>query len=196
MSGRAPSLEHMDRLRYQDFALRLAPSAAAVANFCDHSDHNEPTDRSWVVDAGRALVDEACRFAEAAGLAIIDLYAERLGAIEARNVLAHPGEYDGHAAALETRTWRDLQLVQTRHDRVYHLDVVGLSKAGQLQHYALHLAKLVGAFADIADEDDVLRRRLPDVLLFGIKLQTVMGSRMTDDPLPRLVAEGAVATRA
>jgi hypothetical protein len=183
----------MSTRAFQDLALRLASPAADVANYCDHTDHNEMTDRAWVADAGRTLVREACAFANVEGLSIVELYAERLGAIEARNVLAHPGAYDGHSAALEAKSWRDLQLIQVQHDRYYHPDVIGLSKAGQLQHYALHLAKLVGAFAVAADADDLLRRRLPDVLLFGIKLLTVMGVRMTDDALPRLAA-GSDAT--
>ena len=80
----------------QDFALRLAPVAAGVANFCDHVEHNERADRAWVIDAGAYLRVLACDQAVAAGFSPIQLYAERLGDIEARNVLAHPGSYDGH----------------------------------------------------------------------------------------------------
>ncbi len=171
---------------FQDFALRLAPVAAGVANFCDHVEHNEIADRAWVIDAGSYLRVLACERALAAGLSPVDLYAERLGDIEARNVLAHPGAYDGHRAALEARTWRDLQLVQSEHDRHYHPDVLGMAKDQQLRHYALHLSKVVGAFAEPREEHELVGRRLPDVLLFGIKLSTVMGTRLPDEPLPRL----------
>src|SRR5207244_1518377 len=109
-----------------------------------------------------------------AGLDLFELYAERLGAIEARNVVARLGAYDGHAAALAATTWRQLQVVQIEHDRYYHADVAGLAKAEQLRHYALHLVKIVGAFACPADPDDVVSRRLADTLLFAIKLHTVM----------------------
>jgi hypothetical protein len=170
---------------FQSFALGLAPLAAAVANYCDHVEHNEVCDRSWVLDAGAGLRTLTCDLAERSGLSLFDLYAERLGEIEARNVLARHGGYDGHRAALEARTWRELQLVQADHDRHYHPDVVGMAKDQQLRHYALHLAKAVGAFAEPRGEQELLHRRLPDVLLFGIKLSTVMGARLPDDALDR-----------
>lgn len=182
------SVSAMDRRAFQEYALRIAPPTASVANFCDHVEHNEVAERDWVLAPAVQLRALACEIAEAAGLALIDLYAERLGAIEARNVLAHPGAFDGHRAALEAQSWRELQLVQARHDEHYHHDVCGLAKAEQLRHFALHLSKIVGAFADPRDERDLHSRRLPDLLLFAIKLATVMGMRLSDEPLPRPVA--------
>jgi hypothetical protein len=167
-----------------DFALAVAPRAAAVANYCDHVEHNEVADRDWVLGAAEDLALLAFELADAVGLELMELYAERLGAIEARNVLARPAGFDGHAAALEAETWRDLQIVQVEHDRFYHPDVVGLTKAEQLRHYALHLAKIVGAFAEASDADELIARRLPDTLLFAIKLHTVMGNRLSEDRLP------------
>jgi hypothetical protein len=170
---------------FQSFALRLAPLAAAVANYCDHVEHNEIADRDWVIAPAADLRDASTEFAARSGLSPVDLYAERLGEIEARNVLARPGGYDGHRAALEARTWRDLQLVQSDHDHHYHPDVVGMAKDQQLRHYALHLTKAVGAFAEPRDEQELLHLRLPDVLLFAVKLPTVMGVRLPDEELPR-----------
>src|SRR4051812_25380293 len=95
----------------QDFALRLAPLAASVANYCDHVEHNEVADRAWVIEAAAGLRAAATELARSHELNLIELYAERLGQIEARNVRAHPGGYDGHRAALEAVTWRDLQVV-------------------------------------------------------------------------------------
>ncbi len=186
-TGPAPTLKSTMTNRWaQDFALRLAPVAAGVANFCDHVEHNESADRAWVIDAGAYLRLLACDQALAAGFSPIQLYAERLGDIEARNVMAHPGGYDGHRAALEASTWRELQLVQACHDRHYHPDVLGLAKDQQLRHYALHLTKIVGAFAEPRGEQELVHRRLPDALLFAIKLSTVMGVRLADEPLPAL----------
>jgi hypothetical protein len=181
-----------DRFRY--FALATAPCAAAVANYCDHTEHNEVAAAEWVTTAADELRRLAMDFGGEANLDVVHLYAERLGAIEARNVLARPGAFDGHAAALAAETWRDLQLVQVEHDRYYHADVIGLAKVEQLRHYALHLAKIVGAFAVAADAEELINRRLPDVLLFGIKLQTVMGKRLADEALPRLSRADAAAT--
>ncbi len=71
--------------------------------------------------------------------------------------------------------------MQIDHDRHYHPDVVGMAKVQQLRHYALHLAKAVGAFAEPRGEQELLHRRLPDILLFAIKLPTVMGVRLPDE---------------
>lgn len=167
---------------YQDFALRVAPLAAAVANYCDHVEHNEIADRDVVLESAAALRHAAGELSAAHGLAVIDLYAERLGEIEARNVLYRAGGYDGHRAALDATTWRGLQLAQIDHDRHYHPDVIGMAKLDQLRHIALHLAKIVGAFAEPRSPHELLRQRLPDTLLFGIKLATVMGARLPDVP--------------
>jgi hypothetical protein len=179
-----------DQLR--NFALASAPLSAAVAKYCDHVEHNEPAETTWVADAGEKLGRLALEFAQAADLDLVDLYANRLAGIESRNVLAAPGSFDGREAALAAETWRDLQLVQVAHDRAYHPDVVGLSKYDQLRHCAFHLAKLVGAFAEARDDDELIKRRLPDALLFAIKLRTVMGVHLSGDPLPpRAVDEAA-----
>jgi hypothetical protein len=180
--------------QFHDFALATAPLAAAVANYCDHVEHNETAATESVVEAGNTLEGVASILASELRVDLIHLYAERLGAIEARNVVARPGGFDGHGAALAAETWRDLQIVQIEHDRYYHADIVGLAKVEQLRHYALHLAKIVGAFATAADSDDLISRRLPDALLFAIKLRTVMGKRLSDHPLPRPSRDGAGAT--
>lgn len=164
---------------YAAWALSLARSAAAVANFCDHVEHNEHADRAWVIDAGRDMRGLACSIALAEDIDLRAAYAARLTAIEARNPLRHPDSPDGGAIALQATTWRELQLVQAEHDRFYHPDVVGLTKLDQLRHYALHIAKLVGALADAASNPDAGQdfcdRRLADLLLFGVKLATVTG---------------------
>ena len=171
---------------FHDFALQAAPQAAAVANYCDHVEHNEVVYTSWVTSAGEALRTLALDFAAAHSLDVLALYAARLHAIEARNVLSHEASFDGCAAAEGATTWRQLQLVQAEHDRYYHPDVVGLKKLDQLRHYALHLAKIVGAFAGAQDAEELINRRLPDTLLFAIKLHTVMGQALADEALPVL----------
>jgi hypothetical protein len=193
-TDRSPTVYVVSDRAFQEFALRLAPIAASVANYCDHVEHNEVVDRAWVVEASMRMRGLACGQAATSRCSPVDLYAERLGEIEARNVLARPGGYDGHRAALEAQTWRDLQLVQCDHDRYYHPDVVGMSKDQQLRHYALHLAKVVGAFAEPRSEEELLRRRLPDVLLFAVKLPTVMGVRLPDEELPRPPARVTAST--
>ena len=169
--------------RYRDLALALAPAAAAVATYCDHVEHNEKAEPGWVTAAGETLQRLALEFASALGVDLVELYAQRLGAIESKNVLAAPAGFDGAAAARAASSWRELQLIQAEHDRVYHPDVAGLAKIDQLRHYAFHLAKLVGAFAASDDGHGLLERRLPDTLLFAIKLRTVMGERLPDEPV-------------
>ena len=172
----------------QAFALRLAPLAASVANYCDHVEHNEPAERVWVTGPAQELRDAAIEFAAGAALSIVELYAERLGEIEARNVASRFGGHDGHQTAINARSWRELQLVQLDHDRYYHPDVAGMAKLDQLRHCALHLAKIVGAFAEPREQRELLHRRLPDVLLFAIKLATVTGLRLPEELLPDTAA--------
>lgn len=166
------------------FALATAPLAAAVANYCDHVEHNEPASPESVADAGARLGELAFEFASGVGRDLLELYAARLATIEGRNVLSDPTGFNGAAAALGATTWRELQLVQSAHDRTYHPDVVGMSKLDQVRHYAFHLAKIVGAFAEPREDDELFERRLPDALLFSIKLRTVIGTPLPDVPLP------------
>jgi hypothetical protein len=172
----------------KDWALRLTLPAGEIANYCDHVEHNESADHSVIRSAGAELRDIALEIAEHVGSDPRTLYAERLAAIEQRNVLAQNGSYNGAKVARTARTWRELQLVQAEHDRVYHPDVVGMSKWDQLHHHTLHLVKLASATAAAATGsvpvEDWLARRVPDMLLFGVKLSTVSGEKLSDDQLP------------
>jgi hypothetical protein len=167
--------------------LDLAPASGAVANYCDHVEHNESADIEDVRNAARVLRGTALSLSNLAGVDPVELYAERLQVIEARNVHHTADSHDGAAAARGVNQWRALQLVQDAHDHAYHYDVVGLTKAEQLRHYALHLAKLVGACAEAARgdiaQDDLLARRVPDMLLFGLKLSTVTSERLPEEPV-------------
>jgi hypothetical protein len=170
---------------FRALALALAPHAASVANYCDHAEHNEVVEAGWVVGAADALREFALGFAAAHDLDLLELYARRLASIEAGNVLRREDGFDGAAAARSARTWRALQLAQVEHDRFYHPDVIGLARADQLRHCAFHLAKIVGAFAAGNDERELVERRLPDTLLFALKLRTVMAQRFDEGELPR-----------
>jgi hypothetical protein len=175
-----------------DAALELAQIAGVVANVCDHAEHNEVVDMQDVRRSAKHLRVLGVRLAWAAGRNPIDLYAERLRIIERRNVVHEPTAFDGEAAVHEARTWRQLQLVQLEHDRTYHLDVVGLTKADQLRHYALHVAKLAGAAAGAVGSSDLVEdfvtRRVADTILFGIKLSTVTGERLGNETAEDLAA--------
>ncbi len=188
MGGCNPvDMVYADRDRYVEWALALSVCAAAVANHCDHAEHNEHVDVAWVLHSAEQLRSVACAVATAEGLDLWALYAARLRTIEARNPHWTPRTLDGGALVEASATWRDLQLAQGQHDRYYHPDVSGLTKMDQLRHYALHVAKLVGAVAEVAqgvaDRRDFQARRLPDLLLFGLKLSTVCGERLPETVL-------------
>lgn len=171
---------------YGSWLVELAKAAAAVANYCDHVEHNEPAERSWVLASASSLRRLAAEIAAEEGRSLRDLYAARLRQVEQRNP-AWTGELDGGALAEEASTLRELQLAQLAHDRHYHPDIVGLSKADQLRHCALHVAKLTGALAEFLseelDREDFLTRRVPDMLLFGLKLATLCGEHLAEEPL-------------
>lgn len=167
-----------------DASLELAITSAAVANYCDHIEHNEVADVGAIREAGATLRQVGITLSVLADRDPVDLYADRLAMIETRNVVHSDASFDGRAAAREASTLRELQFVQIKHDHAYHRDVVGLKKFDQLSHYALHVAKLVGACVEAADgrlsHDDFVIRRVPDMLLFGIKLSTVTSEKLPD----------------
>lgn len=174
-------------------ALREAAAiSSSVATHCDRSAHNEATAGSTLTTAGARLRDLATFLARALEIDLLQAYGRRLEAVEGRSpyepLLPRPPDRLAHA-----RTWRDIQLVQLAHDRHYHPDVFGLGKSEQVVHIALHLCKLTGAIARLSEEDpselaDFARRRLPDLLLFGVKLSTVAGESLAgsiDDQFER-----------
>ena len=168
--------------------LRLvAVSTAEVARYCDHAEHNEELKRAWVLHAGERFRDVAMALASAFDVDLRDSYATRLGAIEANHLLDTGDDFNGQAEASAVWTWRELQCVQIRHDRLFHPDVFGLSKAEQLRHYLLHLAKLTGFIASATLDDGywpaLKERGIADLLVFGLKLPTVMGVRLPYDKI-------------
>lgn len=174
-----------ERLAVLERTLRqVAVSTAEVARFCDHAEHNELVDRAWVARAGECFRDAAMELAAAFDVDLHDAYANRLWAIEARHLLATNDGFDSRAEASAAWTWQDLQRVQINHDRQFHPDVFGLSRAEQLRHYAFHSAKLTGFLASaILDEGCwpmLQERAIPDLLIFGLKLPTVVGVRLSD----------------
>lgn len=170
---------------YTAWALRTAQLSALAANYCDHAEHCEIADQQWILDAAAGLRAVATEVAENEGVNPVAAYARRLGVIERRNVAWSTTSFDGEAACHGATSWRVLQLVQIEHDRTYHPDVIGLSRIEQLRHYAFHVAKLAGALADVVENDappaNFTTARLPDLLLFGLKLSTVMSQRLSDD---------------
>jgi hypothetical protein len=172
-------------------ALELAQVSAAVSNYADHVEHNEHADRAWVLNSAATMRSLAAQLADAAGLNLLALYADRLRVIEERNVLSIDPQIGAWwMLAADAATWRELQALQARHDRDYHPDVHGLSKCDQLRHYAFHLAKLCGLASGLAhtgprdaDSGRLEARLIADTLLFAVKLPTVMGARLDDTPI-------------
>jgi len=183
------------RAHLVDAALDLATASAAVSNYCDHVEHNERADVEDVREAGAVLRATAVRLSRLGGYEPVELYARRLAMIEERNVLHSEDSFDGASAARGTGDLRQLQLVQAAHDRAYHADVVGLTKCDQLRHYALHVAKLAGATARVArgeiPREDWLERRVPDMLLFGLKLATVTSDALLAESVEEVLPLGA-----
>lgn len=177
--------EQLDTSMLHEAALDIAIAAGRLANYCDHVEHGEPADPAWVSTSGAELRELGARLGAGE---LVERYARRLEQIEARNPLRGPEAPDGGALARAAISWRTLQLAQVTHDRAYHPDVLGLSRYEQLRHYAFHLSKLAGAFATAARgasaPEEIMDRRWPDLLLFGLKLATVAGETLGDEPLP------------
>jgi hypothetical protein len=63
-----------------------------------------------------------------------------------------------------------MQWAQLKHDELYHKEITLLSVAGRIKHFALHMAKYLGYFADALDSGDKDRfeRTLIDVFIITL----------------------------
>ena len=164
---------------------QLAIANAMIARYCDYAEHVEPADANAVRAAGVTVRAVALSLATDLGHDPVALYGKRLDEVERRYVLGIVDSFEAGDHVSVAQTWRDLQLIQGRHDLLYRPDVSGLSRADQLRHCCLHLAKLVGALADQATTTATLRDRVvPDILIFGIKLASLGGEALPTEPLP------------
>lgn len=166
-------------------ALRLARASALIAGYCDHAEHLEHTARENISRAGAELRTLAVELADTNGIDLVDAYRRRLETVERRHPLYPAGGFAAQEQIPDRATWRLLQTVQWNHDRYYHPDVFGLSRYDQLRHYAFHLAKLATAGLEAAagNPGALFDMRFPDVLLFGLKLATLINESLPDDPV-------------
>ncbi len=165
----------------------LAIAAADLALYCDRTEHAEPAPTALIGRAAATLRECASLCADALEVDLVDAYAARLGEVEARGAHHLVADYDGAAAARVAATWCDLHAVQARHDRAYHPDVVGMSRADQTRHCALHAAKLAGCVARALDDDaarhELRDKRVADMLIFGLKLADIAREVLARQPL-------------
>lgn len=174
-----------DEIRLQVF-YAIVRAAGELATYCDRAEHNEPNDRGAISVVAADLRDLAVAASSAHDLDLQSLYSSRIGRIEAKHPAWHAGSFDGACAVDQAKSWSDLQAAQYQHDLFYHPDVAGLAKFDQLRHYTLHLTKLGKLALDAthgataAAWDGFLTERLPDIVIFGIKLATVCGDKLPD----------------
>jgi hypothetical protein len=165
--------------------------AAALAAFCEHLEHNEPTLPQLPIDAARRLRSLAADLAAEAGLNLATCYTERVERVEKASLYskvprtASPSLPGADAMSAST-TWSDFQVAQILHDRQFHPDVFGLSKIDQLRHYTFHVTKLAGLLIDAIDSNswrDFAPDRLADLAIFGVKIATACNERLPDAAL-------------
>lgn len=171
-----------------ELTFALVRSAGALATYCDRAEHSENTDRGVIRAAARELRRVAVETSRAVGYDLQALYAERLAGIEARHPAFGDGMFDGAEGVRKAKSWRQLQNVQYLHDLNYHADVAGLAKWDQVRHYTLHISKLAMLALDASTDSSeqgswhsFLGHRLPDIVIFGIKLSTVSGEKLSTD---------------
>jgi hypothetical protein len=178
----------------------LVRVAGSIAVHCDRSEHNEDVLKETLRTQGGLLREMVIGLAIENNLDLKELYASRLEGLEGRHPMGGSGLFDGGAAARAIESWSDAQQVQYKHDIYYHPDVAGMPKINQIRHYAFHVSKLAMLTLDAALEveggPDSLRTdfwtlRLADILIFGIKLATVTGERLSTDNFPRSLASAS-----
>ncbi len=167
---------------------RMAIYAGDVALYCDRIEHAETADADLLLEVAQGLREMAIVLADGLALDLVSAYARRIGEVELRRPIGAASDFDGGAAASRARTWQELQVVQIRHDLDYHPDVLGLSRADQVRHCALHLSKLAAWLArartSSSAREEVVERRLADTLVFALKLSTLADETLAAAPLP------------
>lgn len=174
----------------------IVRAAGKLATYCDRAEHNEPNDRGAIAAVATDLRTLALTASSAHDLDLQSLYSFRLARIEAKHPAWLATTFDGSQAIGEAKTWRDMQAAQYQHDLFYHPDVTGLAKFDQLRHYTLHLTKLGKLALEAAEGavvaptvwDEFLTERLPDIVIFGIKLATVCGDRLPESHISERAA--------
>ena len=164
----------------------LVRVAAALAAFCEHLEHNEPTLPQLPIDAARRLRSLAAELAVEAGLDLATCYAERVERVEKASLYSKVPHstmpsLPGAEAMSASTTWADFQVAQVLHDRQFHPDVFGLSKIDQVRHYTFHVTKLAGLLIDAIDSNswrDFAPDRLADLAIFGVKIATACNERL------------------
>lgn len=160
--------------------------AAALAAFCEHVEHNEPTIHQLPSDAARRLRAIAVDLAAGTKIDLAKAYAARIAHVEHGSLYSQvPGSpipfLPGADAMTSAETWAEFQIAQVVHDRQFHPDVFGLSKIDQLRHYTLHVTKLAGLLIDAIDSNDwqsFSPHRLSDLAIFGVKIATTCNDRL------------------
>lgn len=170
----------------EESARGLIRVAAALAGFCEHVEHNEPTISQMPTDAARRLRSIAVDLATNTDIDLAHAYATRIAQVEVASLHSQvPGSptpfLPGADAMAIASTWAEFQVAQVIHDRQFHPDVFGLSKIDQLRHYTLHVTKLAGLLVDAIDSNDwpsFSPNRLSDLAIFGVKIATTCNDRL------------------
>jgi hypothetical protein len=171
----------------------LVRAAGRLAWQCDHAEHAEQADRGLVIWAGLHLRAAAIEAFDLLGIEPIASYARRLAVVESRTPLSGTGLFEAELEIPKVETWRELQIAQMLHDRVYHPDVLGMARSEQLRHYTLHVAKLAWLALEAGSgdaTDSFVPARIADSLLFGVKLATVAGEILPDSAVGRILSLG------
>ncbi len=92
---------------------------------------------------------------------------------------------------------KELQKFQHDHDLRFHSDVMSWDKGKQLEHSTFHLAKLAGLFStycekthhgESVDASRLFEERIPDILVFALKLSNLMQLDLETSYLARIRA--------
>ncbi len=175
----------------QSAAQDLLEATAEVARYCDHVDHAEPAEVRSVLEAAASIRASASKLASESGHGLQEAWADRLAKFELRHPVLEPSS--APASIRAGRTWRALQLAQYEHDALFHPDILGLTRHDQLIHAVVHLVKAQGALCRAtrtADPAPEMARRAVDCAVFGVKIATLCGERLTDEHGPLAEASG------
>ncbi len=90
---------------------------------------------------------------------------------------------------------REMQKFQSEHDVKYHAEIASWPVKDQIEHCTLHLAKLAGMFSsycekvqmnEAADSSLLFTERIPDILIFALKMATLADMDIEEAYLDRI----------
>ncbi|MYB40511.1 hypothetical protein F4X86_04595 [Candidatus Saccharibacteria bacterium] len=166
----------------------LVRTAGSLATHCERVDGNEKTSVKEVEEVVRNLLLTAFSLAQNAGVDLDKIYEEKIKQVEesrpdSRLLGASPAILNAPKFFESPMTWRDMQINQVQHNRLFQEHIFGRAKYDQLCLYALQLMSLLGSMERYRHGGLAgLNRYAGDLAVLGLNLSILQNMELPDRP--------------